>query len=161
MEENIVDVRKADDDLNGRFLTFYIGETVYGIELQHVIEIIQVEPITPVPNVPTYIKGIINLRGKIVPVIDVRLKFHQMEIEYDEKTCIIVVTIEGMQVGLIVDSVSEVATVQPSNLAAPPEFGSSTGSQYLSSIAKTESRVILIIDCGKFFASDLNATGIY
>ena len=83
----------ALDELSNRSLTFLIGDVVYGIELSHVIEIISIQPITPVPALPAYIKGIINLRGKVVPVIDVRLKFNQEERAYDEKTCIIVTMI--------------------------------------------------------------------
>lgn len=149
------------DDLEGRFLTFYINGALYGIELSHVIEIIQVQSFTHIPNVPPYVKGVINLRGKIVPAIDVRLKFNLPEIEYNDKTCIIVVTINDMQVGLIVDSVSEVATINPDRVSVPPEFGSRDTNKYLAGIAEVGKRVILIIDCGRFFYSDLNATGIY
>ena len=78
------------DDLRGRYLTFNIGEVSYGLELYHVIEIIGMQPITNVPNLPDYIKGITNLRGRVVPIIDVRLKFGQPERDYDDKTCIIV-----------------------------------------------------------------------
>lgn len=143
------------DDLDGRFLTFYIEDTVYGIELLHVIEIISIQLITKVPSVPGYIKGIINLRGKIVPVIDVRLKFNLMERPYDEKTCIIVVVIEDMQVGLIVDNVSEVVTIDKNELAKPPEFSNTITNKYLKSVAKVGERVILNIDIERFFHSDL------
>lgn len=145
----------ALDDLNGRFLTFFIDETFYGIELLHVIEIISVQPTTRIPNLPHYIKGIINLRGKVVPVIDVRLKFNQPEREYDDKTCIIVVAINEMLVGLIVDSVAEVVTIDRDDRNPPPDLGNGTGDKYLRSIAKVGNKVILNIDCEKFFASDL------
>ena len=88
----------ALDELSNRSLTFLIGDVVYGIELSHVIEIISIQPITPVPALPAYIKGIINLRGKVVPVIDVRLKFNQEERAYDEKTCIIAVSYTHLDV---------------------------------------------------------------
>lgn len=142
------------DDLHGRYLTFYIDQTFYGIELCNVIEIISVQPITRVPSLPEYIKGIINLRGKVVPVIDVRVKFNQEERAYDDKTCIIVVTIDGMQVGLIVDSVVEVVSIGDGECNEPPELGRS-GECYLSSIAKIDKKVILNIDCKKFFQRDL------
>lgn len=143
------------DDLDGRFLTFYIGDTVYGLELLHVIEIISIQAITRVPNLPIHIKGIINLRGKIVPVIDIRLKFGLEERAYDEKTCIVVVVMDDMNIGLIVDSVSEVATIDRNELAIPPQFGSINTSQYLQSISKVGEQVILNIDCAKFFESNL------
>lgn len=158
MEENLVST--VMDDLQGKFLTFHIEDTIYGIELLHVIEIISIQNATRIPNVPAYIKGIINLRGKIVPVIDVRLKFKQSERAYDEKTCIIVVVIEDMQVGLIVDRVSEVATVDQAELANPPELGTTSNEKYLQSIATVGEKVVLNIDCHKFFHSDLNYTKI-
>lgn len=146
------------DDLNGRFLTFYIGSTVYGIELLHVIEIISIQSITRVPNVPNHVRGIINLRGKIVPVIDVRLKLQQDSRAYDDKTCIIVVIIEDMHVGLIVDSVSEVATVDMDNISQPPEFSNNRTNGYLKSVAKISDKVVLNLDCDKFFESDLSSS---
>lgn len=158
MADNIL-AAEAIDDLNGRFLTFYIDDAIYGIELLHVIEIVAVSPITKVPNVPNYIKGIINLRGKIVPVIDVRLKFCQPEKEHDDKTCLIIVDIEGMHVGLIVGGVAEVVTVDKDNLAAPPDVSTNVSNRYLQSIAKIGDRVILNIDCMRFFQSDLTAAG--
>lgn len=143
------------DDLNGRFLTFYIGKSIYGVELSHVLEIISIEPITRVPRLPNYLKGIVNLRGKVVPVIDVRTKFRLEERAYDDKTCIIVVTVDGMQVGLIADSVAEVITVPNEEQSAPPDLGSGDDERYLRSIAKVGGNVILNIDCDKFFRTDL------
>lgn len=157
MEETTT-VNEVSDELNGRYLTFYIGESVYGIELHNVIEIIRVQAITKVPNVAEYITGIINLRSKIVPVIDVRLKFHQEPKAFDDKTCIVVVVINDMQVGLIVDSVSEVATIENTEMSQPPEFSNSSENKYLSSVAKVGDRVILNIDVQKFFQSDLLVT---
>lgn len=147
------------DDLNGRFLTFNIADSVYGIELLHVIEIINIQSITRVPNVPHYIKGIINLRGKVVPVIDVRVKFN-MEEHHSDSPCVIVVVIENMHVGLIVDSVSEVVTIDVDDLSQPPQLGAGEeGNKYLKSVMRIGSRVILNIDCNKFFASDLTDSG--
>lgn len=83
--ENITVSKDALDDLSGRYLTFYIDDTFYGIELLHILEIISIQSITSVPSLPHYYKGLINLRGKVVPVIDVRLKFNQEERAYDEK----------------------------------------------------------------------------
>lgn len=143
------------DELRGRFLTFYIDDTLYSIELCHIIEIISIQPTTYVPGLPEYFKGIINLRGKVVPVIDVRLKFGQPLREYDDKTCIIIVTIHEMQVGLIVDRVAEVVSIEAERRNLPPAAGKTNGSRYLSFIAKTGDKVILNIDCEKFFQSDL------
>ncbi len=153
-ENQIMTDEKNLDDLNGRYLSFYIDDTFYGIELFHVTEIISIQPITFVPSLPSYIKGIINLRGKVVPVIDVRLKFGQEERPYDDKTCIIVVLIEDMQVGLIVDSVAEVVSIHDGQSNTLPDLGRQ-GERYLSSISKIGDRSILNIDCNKFFQNDL------
>lgn len=141
-------------DLRGRYLTFFIDNTCYGIELLYISEIISIQPITHIPNLPHYFKGIINLRGKVAPIIDVRLKFNQEERPYDDKTCIIMVNISDMQVGLIVDRVADVVSMDDAVRNPPPESGRN-GDRYLSSIAKIRDKVILNIDCEKFFQSDL------
>lgn len=141
-------------DLRGRYMTFFIDNTCYGIELLYISEIIGIQPITQIPGLPVYFKGIINLRGKVAPVIDVRLKFGQEERPYDDKTCIIMVNISDMQVGLIVDMVADVVTIDDAIRNPPPENGRG-GDRYLSSIAKIGDKVVLNIDCEKFFQSDL------
>lgn len=146
---------EALDELKGRFLTFYIDQALYSIELCHIIEIISIQPITYVPGLPGYFKGLINLRGKVVPVIDVRLKFGQEPRDYDDKTCIIIVTIHDMQVGLIVDRVAEVVSIEEEHRNTPPASVGRSDNRYLSFIAKTGDKVILNIDCEKFFQSDL------
>lgn len=145
---------EADDDLTGKFLTFYIEDAVYGVELLHVLEIIGVQPITYVPGTPGYVKGIINLRGRIVPVIDVRLKFSLVEKDYDERTCIIVIDMDEMLVGLIVDSVSEVVNVGSDVLSDLPEFNNVNTNRYLKSILKAENHLVLNLDCQKFLQDD-------
>jgi len=141
--------------LDGRHLLFYIEGKLYGVSLNLVLEIIQVQAITHLPDVAPYIKGLVNLRGKVVPVVDVRLKLKMPERVHDEKTCIIVVDIHGSQIGLIVDSVSEVANVDASKLAIPPSNGHSTN-QYLSSIADIDGKIVLNIDFDRFFQEDIN-----
>ncbi|NLM79860.1 MAG: purine-binding chemotaxis protein CheW, partial [Clostridiales bacterium] len=105
--EQIVD----DDPQDGRYLTFSLDSECYGIEIKYVTEIIGIQPITEVPEMPEYIKGIINLRGRIIPVMDVRLRFKKPFREYDERTCIIVIEIRDIVLGLIIDRVSEVLTI--------------------------------------------------
>ena len=143
------------DELKGRFLTLYIDQVLYSIELCHIIEIIGIQPITYVPGLPRYFKGLINLRGKVVPVIDVRLKFNQPERDYNDKTCIIIVTVDEMQVGLIVDRVAEVVAIGQEQRKASPAINARSGERYLSFIAKAGDKVVLNIDCDKFFQSDL------
>lgn len=139
-----------DSDLAGKYLTFYIENTVYGMELIHVIEIISIQSIAAVPDVPMYIKGIINLRGRIVPVMDVRLRIGLPERAYDEHTCIIVIEYEDTTVGMIVDSVSEVATFVTDDLSSLPNFTNINTQKYLSSISKVEGHLVLNLDCKQF-----------
>jgi len=109
----------TEDTQKGKFLTFSLGAEVYGIEIKFVTEIIGMQPITEVPDLPKYVKGIINLRGKIIPVIDVRLRFKKPAVEYNDRTCIVVVDIKGIAVGLIVATVAEVLTITDQNIVPP------------------------------------------
>lgn len=155
MDELEMTAVSREDDLEGRFLLFDIDDTLYSIALRLVIEIIKVQSITQLPGVPGYIKGIINLRGGVVPVIDVRLKFGLPERPFDDKTCIIVVVIHDMNIGLIVDNVNEVVTIDPSQLSEPPSVNGN-GAGFLSSVAELGDKVILDINCETFFQSDLS-----
>ena len=143
------------EELNGRYLLFKIDESYYGLSLTSVREIINVPKITIVPNTPTYMKGIINLRGGVVPVIDVRLKFNMEEREHDNQTCIIVLEVRDAVVGLIVDRVSEVVDIEPEQLVAPPDMGN-TINDYLDSVSEIGDKIILNIDCEKFLEQELN-----
>lgn len=145
----------ANDDLVGRFMTFYIGDALYGIELLYVKEIVSLQQTTVVPSLPHYILGIMNLRGKVVPLIDVRLKLNQPERPYDDKTCVIITLIEDMQVGLIVDSVAEVFSSADTKKIQPPD-ANTNGENYINAIMHMEDKVILCLDCEKFFADDLH-----
>ncbi|MEG2769387.1 MAG: chemotaxis protein CheW [Oscillospiraceae bacterium] len=144
----------AMDDLNNKYLTFFIGGNTYAIELSHVTEIIGVQATTPVPNVPAYIMGMINLRGKIVPVIDGRKKLSYPDKETDDKTCTVIVEHENAQIGLLVDCVSEVASVEDGSIAEPPSVGKDGRDKYLKGVLKIGEEVILSIDCAAFFAHD-------
>ena len=147
---------ETKDDLAGRFLSFHVGEALYALELLYVMEIIQMQQITVVPTLPGYIRGIINLRGKVVPVIDVRRKLNQPDLEYTNKTCIIITQVQDMQVGLIVDSVAEVYSSSDAQKMVPPDM-STMGENYIYSIMHLEGdKVILCLDCDKFFAADLH-----
>ena len=108
------------DNIDNQFLAFNIGDEQYGIDIAQIMEIIEMVPITPIPNMEHYIKGVINLRGKVLPVMDVRLRFTMEEKEYDAGTCIIVVQINDLEIGLIVDSVSEVVEIKDENMQRPP-----------------------------------------
>lgn len=132
----------------GEALLFAIEDAVYGIEIKYINEIIGIEQITVVPKVPDYIKGVINIRGKIVPVISVRKRFGKEEIPYDERTCIIVLEFEdGNQVGIIVDRVREVAQVKPSEICATPDYKKVNATRYIKNIIENESGIKLLLNC--------------
>lgn len=134
-----------EDTLADKYLIFNVEGESYGIEIGYVTEIINITQITKVPGLPDYLKGIINLRGSIIPVIDVRLRFKLPEREYTDRTCIIIAQIDGMDVGLIVDSVSEVATIPGGNIVPPPEINK-TSNKYISGIGMVEDKIYLLLD---------------
>ena len=122
-------INQEEDTQKGKFLTFTLGSDAYGLEIKYVTEIIGVQEITEVPELPEYIRGIINLRGKIIPVIDVRLRFKKTFREYNDRTCIVVVDIKDISVGLIVDAVSEVISIQDQDIVPPPNLNKGIGSK--------------------------------
>ncbi len=140
------DVALEADTQQNRYLTFLLGEEIYGIAIGNVIEIIGILPVTPLPGAPDYLKGIMNLRGKIIPVIDVRLKFKKSAAEYDERTCIVVVEVQEMTVGLIIDEVSEVLTIEAQDIVPPPSL-KEAHSNYINGISRTDGKVKLLLDC--------------
>lgn len=149
---NEVYAQSSKNDFNtngGQILLFYIDDILYGIEIQYVTEIIGMQPITVVPGVPEFIKGVINIRGKVVPVISIRHKINQPEIPYDEKTCIIVVELDELTVGLIVDRVREITTVLPTDTCSAPDFKSVNQNQYIQSIIDSNGEIKQLLDIHK------------
>ena len=142
----IVQDQLEEDTQKGKFLTFKMGTDFYGIEIKHVTEIIGIQPITQVPDQPEYLRGIINLRGKIIPVMDIRLRFGKAFLDYNDRTCIIVVDIENISLGLIVDSVSEVISIPDSEIVTPPEMNTG-GNNFIKGIGKVGTEVKLLLDC--------------
>ncbi len=147
--EEINVLLEEEDTQKGRFLTFNLGEEAFGIEIIYVTEIVGMQPVTIIPEVPNFVKGIINLRGKIIPVIDIRLKFKKSEVEYDERTCIIVVELDDIIAGFIVDNVSEVLYIEDENISPPPEYKVGFKNTFIKGIGKTENGVKLLLDCSK------------
>ncbi|MCG8374843.1 MAG: chemotaxis protein CheW, partial [Balneolales bacterium] len=133
----------------GKFLSFFLGEEEYAIEILKVQEIIGLLPITPVPKMPKYVRGVLNLRGKIVPIMNLRVRFNLQEVEDTEETCIIVVQDEKQLMGVVVDKVSEVADIESHQIEEVPSFGIEGNSDYLSGIAKIKESVKMIIDVHK------------
>lgn len=147
-------VEAVEDTQKGKFLTFFIGKEAYGIEIKHVTEIIGIQEITEVPELPVYVKGIINLRGKIIPVMDVRLRFSMKPMVYNDRTCIIVIDIQDISIGLIVDNVAEVLDISDENIVPPPDIKTGFQNRYVKGIGKVGSEVKLLIDCDKLLSDD-------
>ena len=158
VDEFIDDDDDDDDDdedtQKGKFLTFVIGNEAYGIGIQFVTEIIGILPIAEIPELPNYIRGIINLRGKIIPVMDVRLRFKKPFLEYNGRTCIVVIDIQDNSVGLIVDSVAEVINISDENIVSPPATNTGFSNRYINGIGKVGNEVKLLLDCDKLLAKD-------
>jgi purine-binding chemotaxis protein CheW len=132
-----------------QYLTFALGEEEYGVEILKVQEIKGYTPATPVPNTPEYIKGVMNLRGTIIPVVDLRAKLALNETEYNQFTVIIVVTVGTKVVGLIVDSVSDVLNIRNSDVQKPPDFGSTVNTDSISGMAKAGEKIVMLLDIDK------------
>jgi purine-binding chemotaxis protein CheW len=143
-----------EDTQKGKFLTFIIGKEAYGIEIKYVTEIIGIQLITELPELPDYIKGIINLRGKIIPILDVRLRFGKEFMEYNDRTCIVVVDIKDVSVGLIVDSVAEVISIADTDIVPPPNANTGFNNKYIKGIGKVGEEVKLLLDCNKLLNDD-------
>lgn len=130
----------------GKFLSFYLKEEEYGIEILKVQEIIGMLPITRVPRTPEFVCGVINLRGKIIPVMDLRRKFQMEEREESAETCIIVVQTGGLEIGVVVDKVSEVLDITDAEIEEVPVFGTEVSTDYLLGIGNTSGRVRLLLN---------------
>jgi purine-binding chemotaxis protein CheW len=133
-------------DAGGKFLTFCLAGEEYGLEILKVHEIIGMMSITSVPRTPEHVRGVINLRGKVIPVVDLRLKFRMDSEEQTAKTCIIVVQANGIETGIVVDSVSEVLDILTEDIEDAPSFGATVNSDYILGIGKSEGRVKLLLD---------------
>ena len=146
----------------GKYLTFELDAEEYGLEILKVKEIIGIMNITSVPQTPDYVKGVINLRGKVIPVIDLRLKFIMEPLEYSERTCIIIVDIAGtsgkkVMVGIVVDSVSEVLNIKGDEIEDAPSFGSRLNTEYILGMAKVKGGVKILLDIDQVLnAEELN-----
>jgi purine-binding chemotaxis protein CheW len=140
------------DNRAGKYLTFLIGKEEFGVAVMKVREIMGMQGITTVPGTPAYLKGVMNLRGKIIPVIDLRLKLGLPAAEYTKRTCIIVVQVDGaavpLSMGAIVDEVSEVLTLTPADIEDTPDFGSGATTRYILGMAKVKGKVKILLDIG-------------
>lgn len=155
MENNVI---LEEDTQNGRYLTFTLGAEVFGLEIRHVTSIIGIQPITPIPEAADYVRGLINLRGKVIPVIDVRLKFGKEPVEYNDRTCIIVLEIETLTMGLIVDQVSDVVTIGCDNIVDPPDRKTGAYNRYVKAVGLSGNSIRLLLDSSKLIEGDVLET---
>ena len=150
-----------NESLAGKYLTFTLDNEEYGIALLKVKEIIGMMPITSVPQTPEYVKGVINLRGKVIPVSDLRLRFDMAAAEYTERTCIIVVEIQSeeatIQVGIVVDAVSEVMNIKAEEVEEAPSFGTKVETDYILGMANMDGQVKILLDIDRVLTSEVMA----
>ncbi len=142
------DLYDDEDTQKDKYLTFHIGTEDYGISIAYVTEIIGIQSITEIPEMPDFIKGVINLRGKVIPVMDVRARFKLPPREYDERTCIIVVEIDGTSVGMVVDTVNEVADI-PEDQVEPPPKSKRKGGSFIQGLGKIDKEVKILLNINK------------
>lgn len=138
----------------GKYLTFTLEDENYGLKILSVREIMGVLKITTVPNTPDYVKGVVNIRGKVIPIIDLRLKFGMSEIEHTEQTCIIVVCVGNLEIGIIVDRVSEVLEIVEEDIEETPEFGVDVDMDIILGLSKAGGRVTILLDIKKVLHSE-------
>ncbi len=155
-------VAVASAQRGGKYLVFHLGEEEFGVHVLKVREIIGLQEITAVPHAPVYVRGVINLRGKVVPVIDLRRKFQLPEVEYNHRTCIVVLQVQllkavggdSLLMGVIVDGVSEVLNVQDSEIEDKPSFGGGEDTPYILGMAKVKGKVKILLDIDEALAGD-------
>jgi len=152
-EEEKQELEEEEDTQKDKYLTFLLGKETYGIDIEVVIEIIGIQAITAVPEVPEYVQGIINLRGKIIPVVDMRLRFRKEFREYNDRTCVIVIEVGEVLIGLIVDGVAEVLSIPLENVVPPPQLRASQN-KYIRGIGKIGENVTLLLDWDKLFSQE-------
>ena len=157
-EEVIGQAIKAMVNREGKYLTFTLEDEEYGISILKIKEIVGMMPITTVPQTPGFVKGVINLRGKVIPIVDLRLRFAMAARGYNERTCIIVVEIasqsETVQIGIVVDSVSEVLTITGGNIEDTPTFGTKLNTDYILGMAKMEGGVKILLDIDRVLSAE-------
>lgn len=159
-DEFLTDEDDNEDTQANKYLFFKIGKESYGIGIRHVIEIIELQTISLVPDMPRYVKGVINLRGKVIPIVDLRLRFDMEERAYDNRTCIIVTEVDHILVGCLVDTVEEVMEILEKHIEPPPRFKTISGrDQYISGMGKVGEAIKILIDAEKI-VRDENLAGL-
>jgi len=148
LEDDFLD-EDNEDTQKDKFLTFRVGDEDYGIEIRHVTEIIGIQKITAVPDMPEFVKGVINLRGKVIPVLDMRRRFVLEDRDYDERTCIVVVNVADSAIGLVVDTVNEVADIPEEQIEPAPEINKAGNNVMIQGLGKVGEEVKILLDVNK------------
>ena len=154
MQEEVVQEQVLDTE-KGKYMTFKNLGEYYGISLKYVVEIVGIQKITAIPEVEGYIKGLINLRGKIIPVIDVRVRFKQEPFEYNDRTCIIIIRVNDVLVGLIVETIAEVVEIEDAQIVPPPTLNpKNVKNQYVYGLGKVGDSVKMLLDPQKLIQDE-------
>ncbi|MGL4944478.1 MAG: chemotaxis protein CheW [Thermoguttaceae bacterium] len=149
MRDAETEAAEGEDTMKDMYLSFRLGDEDYCLEIRYVTEIVGIQKVTEVPDMPAYVKGVVNLRGQVIPVIDMRLRFHMPGRDYDERTCIVVISLRNSQVGLVVDTVNEVRSIESAHVSPPPKGANTMGAQYISGLGKVGDSVKIILDASK------------
>lgn len=145
---------RAELEDSTNLVTFRLGSGEYAIDIMQAKEIIKMEKITLIPNAPDFVEGVINLRGNIIPIIDLKKRFNLEEIEGDKNTGIIIVKIEDVDMGIIIDSISKVVSISNSDIQPPPPMLSGIGQKYIKGVGKLEDKLLVVLDLEKLFTTD-------
>lgn len=143
-----------EDTQKDKYLTFRLGDEDYGIEIRHVTEIVSIQHITEVPDLPAFVKGVINLRGQVIPIIDLRLRFGLQERPYDERTCVVITRIVDNSVGMVVDTVNEVLDIPPELMAAAPAVQKGAAHRFVQGLGRVGDSVKIILNTEKMLHDD-------
>jgi purine-binding chemotaxis protein CheW len=139
------------DEMQNMYLNFYVGEGVYGVEIRYVLQIIGLPEINAMPEMPMFMKGFINLRGNVIPVVSMRERFGQVEEPYNERTCVVIVQVGEREIGLIVDAIKETITIEPEKISPQPSTAQGENNAYIIGIAQLDTGVSILIDVQKMF----------
>jgi len=153
MIQNVKD-NTTGAETGNEFLAFTLGKEEYGIDILKVQEIRGYEAVTRIANAPEFVKGVVNLRGIIVPIVDMRIKFNLGEPTYDQFTVVIILNISGRVVGMVVDSVSDVITLSPEQIKPAPEMGTAFNTDYLIGLGTLDERMLILVDIDKLMSSE-------
>ena len=153
--DSFYDDEEEEESIEDKFLTFMLNQEEYGLEIKYVTEIIRIQKITEVPDMPVFVKGVINLRGKVIPVMDLHLRFGIKETVYDDFTCVVVIRVDDQTVGLLVDRVSEVLNIPQNEIEPPPKIKKGESSRFVKGMGKSGDKVKILLDANKMLFEEI------